>query len=187
MTMHLCLIGCYVVTLQFMTKLIKSGNLIGLKNSSATCFIKFNDDHFIYLQPIELSKDKDVDKKLNNHEIVDLVEDDHFIIEESNVYSSTEILEGIYKNTIPLYISIMSKCNSLIELVAKDKEKKSEFKIKTKQYPYLPILHANSFAPYSPMKFPKLSSGYNKSFTKKRVSDDVKFSTIKSHIYQLRN
>ena len=33
------------------------------------------------------------------------------------------------------------------------------------------------------MKFPKLSSGYNKSFTKKRVSDDVKCSAIKTHIY----
>ena len=95
-----------------------------VNDSSATCFIKFNVNHFTYLQPIAISKDKDIDKKLNNHEIVDLVEDDHFIIEESNVYSSPEILEGIYKNIIPLYSLIMSKCNSLIELVAKDKENK---------------------------------------------------------------
>ena len=120
---------------------------------------------------------------MNNPEIVDLVEDDHFIIEESNVYSSPEILEGIYKNIIPLYSLIMSKCNSLIELVAKDDQRKSEFKIKTKQYPCLPILHANSFTSYSPMKFPKLSSGYNTHFTKKRIPDDVKFSAIKTHIY----
>ena len=33
------------------------------------------------------------------------------------------------------------------------------------------------------MKFPKLSSGYDESFTKKLVSDDVKFSAIKTHIY----
>ena len=79
----------------------------------------------------------------------------------------------------------MSKRNSLIELVAKDDQRKSEFKIKTKQYPCLPILHANSFTSYSPMKFPKLSSGYNTPFTKKRVSDDVKFSAIKTHIYSV--
>ena len=69
---------------------------------------------------------------MNNPEIVDLVEDDHFIIEESNVYSSPKILEGIYKNIIPLYSLIMRKCNSLIELVAKDDQRKSEFKMKTK-------------------------------------------------------
>ena len=122
---------------------------------------------------------------MNNPEIVDLVEDDHFIIEESNVYSSPKILEGIYKNIIPLYSLIMSKCNSLIELVAKDDQRKFEFKIKTTQYPSLPILHANSFISYSPMKFQKLSSGYNTPFTKKRVSDDVKFSAIKTHIYSV--
>ena len=66
---------------------------------------------------------------MNNPEIFDLVEDDHFIIEESNVYSSPKILEGIYKNIIPLYSLIMSKCSFLIELVAKDKERKSEERI----------------------------------------------------------
>ena len=35
------------------------------------------------------------------------------------------------------------------------------------------------------MKFPKLSSGYNKSFTKKQVSEDVKFLAIKTHIYSV--
>ena len=93
-----------------------------VNDSSTTCFVKFNDNHFTYLQPIAISKDKDVDKKLNNHENIDLVEDDHVIIEESNVYFSLEILEGFYKNIIPLYSLIMSKCNSLIELVAKDRK-----------------------------------------------------------------
>ena len=79
----------------------------------------------------------------------------------------------------------MRKCNSLIELVAKDKERKSEFKIKTKQYPYLPILHANSFTSNSPMKFPKLSYGYNKSFTSKQVSEDLIVLAIKTHIYSV--
>ena len=136
---------------------------------SATSFVKYNDSHFTYLQPIANSKDKDVD----------LVEANHIIIEESNVYSSPVILEGT------LYSLIMSKRNSLLGLVAKDKERKSEFKIKTKQYPYLPIFHASSFTSYSPMKFPKLSSGYNKSFPKKQVSEDVKCLAIKTHIYSV--
>ena len=99
-----------------------------VNDSSATRFIKFYDNHFTYLQPIDISIDKDVDENLNNPEIVDLVEVDHVIIEESNVYSSPEILEGIYKNIIPLYSLIMRKCNSLIKLVAKDDQRKSEFK-----------------------------------------------------------
>ena len=120
---------------------------------------------------------------MNNPEIVDLVEDDHVIIDESNVYSSPEILEWIYKNIIPLYTLIIRKCNSLIEVVAKDDQRKSEFKMKTKQYPFLPILHANSFTSHSQMKFPILSSGYNTHFTKKRITDDVKYTAIKTHVY----
>ena len=77
----------------------------------------------------------------------------------------------------------MRKCNSLIELVAKDDQRKSEFNMKTKQYPFLSILRANSFTSYSPIKFPKLSSSYNTHFTKKRITDDVKYTAIKTHIY----
>ena len=99
------------------------------------------------------------------------------------VYSSPETLEGIYKNSIPLYSFIMSKRNSLIELVATDKQRKSEFKIKTQQYLLLPILHLNSFISYSSMKFSKSSTGYNISFSKKQVSDDVKCMAIKNNIY----
>ena len=79
----------------------------------------------------------------------------------------------------------MSKCNSLVELVATDKKRKSEFKIKTQQYPLFVILHLNFFISYSPMKFPKLSTGYNISFSKKQVSDDVKFMAIKNEIYDV--
>ena len=79
----------------------------------------------------------------------------------------------------------MSKFNSLVELVATDKKRKSEFKIKTQQYPLFVILHLNFFISYSPMKFPKLSTGYNISFSKKQVSDDVKFMAIKNEIYDV--
>ena len=99
------------------------------------------------------------------------------------VYSSSEILEGSYKNSIPLYSLIMSKRNSLIELVATDKQSKSEFKIKTKQYPLLPILHLISFISYLPMTFPKTYTGYNISFSKKQVTDENKFTAIKNEMY----
>ena len=107
------------------------------------------------------------------------------------VYSSPEKLEWIYKNSIPLYSLILGKRYSLVELVATDKKIKSKFKNKTLQYPLLPILHLNSFISYSPMTFPKSSTGYNISsstgynisFYKKKVSDDVKFMAIKNEIY----
>ena len=101
------------------------------------------------------------------------------------VYSSPETLEGIYKSSIPLYTLIMSKLNILIELVAIDKQRKSESKIKTQQYPLLPILHLKFFISYSPMMFIKSSTGYNISFSKKQVYDDVKFMAIKNDIYSV--
>ena len=109
-----------------------------MNDSSTTCCIKFSDKPFTYLQPVANINDKDIDN----------YENDHINIGESIVYSSQETLEGIYKNSIPLYSLTMSKRNSLIELVATDNEKKSEFKIKTKQYPLLPILHLKYFISY---------------------------------------
>ena len=82
-----------------------------MNDSSATYYIKFSDKHFTYLQPVANINDKDIV----------IIENDHIIIGESMVYSSPEILEGIYKKYIPLYSLIISKRNSLIELVATDK------------------------------------------------------------------
>ena len=84
------------------------------------------------------------------------------------VYSSPETLEGIYKNSIPLYSLIMNKHNSLIELLATDKERKSELKMKTLQCHLFPILHLNSYISYSPMKFPKVNGGFKTSFKKRK-------------------
>ena len=93
------------------------------------CYIKFSDNFFTYLQPVA-----------NNDKDVDIVEANHIIIGESMIYSSPETLEVIYKNYIPLYSLIMSKRNSLIELVVTDKQRTSDLKIKTQQYSLLPIL-----------------------------------------------
>ena len=43
--------------------------------------------HFTYLQPVANIEDKDIDVILPHHTI----------IEEANFYTSSEILEGIYK------------------------------------------------------------------------------------------
>ena len=50
-----------------------------------------------------------------------------------------------------------------------------------------PFFMLTSFTSYSLMKFPKLSSGYDESFTKKLVSDDVKISAIKTNRLKVNN
>ena len=132
---------------------------------AATCYIKFNDSHFIYLQPVTNIEDKDID----------IVLPYHIVIEVADVYTSSKILEGIYKNIISLYSLVMSKHNSLITLVGTDKVRLSEFKIKTKQYPYLPIIHANYNSLYSPMQFLNTESGSNQYFLQRHLSNDAKF------------
>jgi len=82
------MLGCYT---EIYDEGDKKRQFDRVNDSSATCFIKFNDNHFTYVQPIANSNDKDVDKNSNQYKIIDLVEDDHIIIEESNVYSSPEI------------------------------------------------------------------------------------------------
>ena len=54
------------------------------------------------------------------------------------VYSSPKTLEDIYKKSMPLYSLIMSKRNNLIQLVATDKERKSEFKSRRNSMLYFP-------------------------------------------------
>ena len=50
-----------------------------------------------------------------------LTDKNEIIIETFNVYSSPEILDGFFKNIIPLYSSVMNKHQSQIELIATDK------------------------------------------------------------------
>ena len=100
-----------------------------VNNFSATCYIKLSDKHFTYLQPVANINDKDIDN----------VENDHIIIGELMVYSSPQTLEGIYKNSIPLYRLIMSKRNSLIELVATDKQKNRNLKSRRNSILYFPF------------------------------------------------
>ena len=79
----------------------------------------------------------------------------------------------------------MSKHNSLITLVGTDEVRVSEFKMKTKQYPNLPVLQVNYYSPYSPMKFPTTSKGYSNFFFQKRLFDDTKFQLIIDNLYPL--
>ena len=77
----------------------------------------------------------------------------------------------------------MSKHHSLITLVGTDDVRVFEFKLKTEQYPNLPILQVNYFTPSSQMIFPITSRGYQTFFALKRLHDDTKFQLIIDNIY----
>ena len=79
----------------------------------------------------------------------------------------------------------MSKHHSLITLVGTDDVRVSEFKMKTEQYPNLPILQVNYYSPTSQMKFPITSKGYKNFFSQKRLYDDTKFQLIIDNLYPL--
>ena len=51
-------------------------------NLIVSCYIKYSNNHFTYLQPVANISDKDIG----------IDEDNHIIIEESMVYSSPEML-----------------------------------------------------------------------------------------------
>ena len=80
---------------------------------SATCFIKHDNNHYTYLQPLSSNQEKNFIKE----------KDDDLIIPRANVYPVPDVLVGIYQNIIPLYSLIMSKHNSSVELVGTDKKK----------------------------------------------------------------
>ena len=58
-----------------------------------------------------------------------ILKDDDLIILRANVYPVPDVLVGIYQNIIPLYSLIMSKHNSLVQLVGTDKKRKKEYTI----------------------------------------------------------
>ena len=98
---------------------------------SATCYIKYSENHYTYIQP------------LSSHQENDFFEtkDDECIILRANVYSSPKSLGGIQKNIIPLHSLVMNKNHSIVELVDTDKKRKNEYQMMTSSYPNLPILH----------------------------------------------
>ena len=98
---------------------------------SATCYIKYSKNNYIYIQPLSSYQENDIFE----------TKEDECIIPRANGYSSPEILGGIHKNIIPLYSLVMSKNHSIVELVVTDKKRKNEYQMKIASYPNLPILH----------------------------------------------
>ena len=132
---------------------------------SATCYIKYSKNNYIYIQPLSSHQEKDVFE----------TEEDECIIPRANMYSSPEILGGIHKNIIPLYSLVMSKNHSKVELVATDKTRKNEYQMKTVSYPNLPILHNYKQNNKCPMKYTNIIIDFAIPFSLKQIPDKINF------------
>ena len=93
---------------------LKKWDFDRVNDLSATCFIKHDNNHYTYLQPLYSNQDKNY--------IIE--KDNDLIIPRANVYPVPDVLVGIYQNIIPLYSLIMSKYSSSVELVGTDKKRK---------------------------------------------------------------
>ena len=80
--------------------------------------MKYSTNHYEYIQPMD--HQNEIDFKI--------LRDGEIIIPKADIYSSPKALDGIVKNTILLYILVMSKYYSLAELLSSnnDNERKSE-------------------------------------------------------------
>ena len=88
---------------------------------SATCYIKYSENHYTYIQPLSSHQEK----------VVFETKDDECIILRANVYSSPKSLGGIQKiqkNIIPLHSLVMNKNHSIVELVVTDKQRKTNIR-----------------------------------------------------------
>ena len=64
----------------------------------ATRYIKLSDAHFEYIQPLRPDNDD-----------MTIIKDDKIIIPRGKVFLSSQVLEGIVKYIIPLYIRVILK------------------------------------------------------------------------------
>ena len=69
-----------------------------VNQKAATCYIKFDNKHFKYIQPIRSDNDDKI-----------VTKDNEIIIPRAQVISSAPVLVGIVKHIIPLQRYVMEK------------------------------------------------------------------------------
>ena len=90
-------------------------------SQAATCYIKFSEQHYDYIQP------------LRPHTVsLDPINDKELIIPIANIFPTAEFLEGIVKHIIPLYTNVMFKVKSIVNTHPTSNETRvDKFQIKT--------------------------------------------------------
>ena len=98
---------------------------------AATCYIKFDNKHFKYIQPIRSDNDDTT-----------VTKDNEIIIPRAKVILSAPVLEGIVKDIIPLYIYVMNKSSSTVSNHPSTNKPKEDdkFQVKTENRINLSLL-----------------------------------------------
>ena len=102
-----------------------------VNHKSATCYIKYGNKHFGYIQPIYSDNDDKI-----------VTSDNEIIIPIAKVIPSALVLEGFVKHIIPLYRYLMKKSSSTVSIHPSTNISKedNEFQIKTNSRIYLPLV-----------------------------------------------
>ena len=106
-----------------------------VNSQAATCYIKFSEQYYDYIQLLRPHKISFVP-----------IKDNEVIIPIAKVFPTAEILEGIVKYIIPLYTHVIFKVNSIVKIHPTSQETKlDEFQIKTVPRLELPMLRMGKF------------------------------------------
>ena len=113
-----------------------------VNSKSATCYIKYQKNHFEYIQP--LSPHQLLDPGIDSFVPIKNIE---VVIPTFSVFPSAPVLEGIVKHIIPLYTHVMLKVHSIVKIhPTTNVTKKDEFQIKTDERLKLPHLRQGKVA-----------------------------------------
>ena len=113
-----------------------------VKTQAATCYIKFDQHYFEYIQPLRPHTDL-LDTNNNKEQIspIDPINDKEIVLPIERVYPTALVLEGIDKYIIPLYIHVMDKANSIVTIHSTSNvTKPDEFQFNTVPRLELPLL-----------------------------------------------
>ena len=80
--------------------------------NAATCYIQFGNKHFDYIQPLRPYDD-----------IIHSIKDNEIIVKRTKVRHPDQVIEGIVKHIIPLYIHAMAKNKSCVTMLPSTKNK----------------------------------------------------------------
>ena len=97
--------------------------------NAVTCYIQFGNKHFDYIQLLRHYDDS-----------IRSIKDNEIIVKRTKVRHLDQVIEGIVKHIIPLYIHVMAKNKSCVKMLPSIKNKhEDEFNIKTNELVKLPI------------------------------------------------
>ena len=113
-----------------------------MHSQAATYYIKVSEQHYDYIQPLRPHTVSLY--TINNKEQIipiDPINDKKIILPRANVFPTAEVLEGVIKHIIPLYIHVMFKVNNIVTIHATSNvTRMNEFQIKTVKRLGLPLL-----------------------------------------------